>query len=345
MPGRGVARYNAATLLQATNTTSPLVRSSAGLNLRGILLPFTTPFKQNEDIDAEALRANIRRWNQTGIGGYVALGSTGERVNLNEREYLEVIECAREEVPKSLSFIVGAGQQSTRHTINEVKQAATAGADAVLVITPHFYRSAITQQALINHYSAIADSSPVPLILYSMPELTSIMIEPETAAQLSAHPNIIAIKDSSADMPRFRETVQLVADDFAVLAGNGTVLYEALGAGARGAILAVGCVATARCLELYRLAQTGDNEGASALQEKLTPLALAVTKRYGIGGLKAAMDMIGFAGGPTRPPLQPPSAGAQQEIANLVKEIVDELRIAFTSEATGETHFAGAVKP
>ena len=163
------------------------------LNLRGILLPFTTPFKQNEEFDADGLRANLRFWNRTGVAGYVALGSTGERVHVNEREYLEIIECAREEVPKGLSLIAGAGQESRRGTINEVKRAATAGADAVLVITPHFYRAAISQTALVDHYKAVADESPVPVLLYSMPDLTGIRIEPETAAQLSSHPNICGI--------------------------------------------------------------------------------------------------------------------------------------------------------
>src|SRR2546423_4736114 len=159
------------------------------INLSGLLLPITTPFTTNEDIDFNGLTSNLAKWNQTGITGYVILGSTGERVNLDEREYIEVIEAARAAVPEALSFIVGAGQQSTRATITEIKRAAEAGAKAALVITPHYYRSAITQDALVNHYRAVADGSPVPVILYSMPDLTGIRIEPLTAARLSAHEN------------------------------------------------------------------------------------------------------------------------------------------------------------
>lgn len=279
-----------------------------------------------------------------GILGYVVLGSTGERVNLDERECAQVIEIARDEIPQNLEFIVGTGQQSTRATIAETKQAAAAGADAVLVITPHFYRPAITQEALVTHFTAVADSSPVPVILYSMPDLTGIKIEPETVAQLSAHPNIVGIKDSSADISGFQKTVSLVPQDFAVLTGNGTVLYTALENAARGAILAVGCVAAALCLEIYRLVESGESNKAEALQEKLTPLALAVTKRYGIGGLKAAMDMNGFSGGAVRAPLKPASAEAQAEIAALL----DELRTGSISktDARGERgEFAGAVRP
>ena len=293
-------------------------------DLRGLLLPFTTPFKPNEDLDEEGLRANLRKWNPSGIVGYVVLGSTGERVNLNEREYCRIIEISREEVPNDLTLIVGAGQQSTRGTLAEIKTAEILGAEAVLVITPSYYRPAITQETLIAYYTAVADASPVPVILYSMPDLTGIKIEPETVARLSTHPNIRGIKDSSADIATFGKTVEQVSDDFAVLTGNGTVFCDALNAGARGAVLAVGCIAFEFCLEIWRLVMAGENEKAKRLQEKLTPLALAVTKRYGIGGLKAAMDMIGFNGGAVRAPLKPAAENARLEIASLLEEIRDK---------------------
>ena len=276
------------------------------INLRGLLLPVTTPFTAAEEIDADGLTANLEKWNRSGLTGYVALGSTGERVNLNEREYLQVIETARLVVPETLTFIAGAGQQSTRGTIAEIEKAARAGAEAVLVITPHYYRSAITQNALIRHYTDVADASAIPIILYSMPDLTGIKIEPETAVRLSEHENIIGIKDSSADVAKFAEMVRLVAHDFSVMTGNGTVLREALLAGATGAILAVGCVTPELCLEIFRALETGDDNRAIVLQERLTPLARAVTRTYGIGGLKAAMEVAGFVGGPVRAPLQRP---------------------------------------
>ena len=292
------------------------------INLSGILLPITTPFTAAEDFDAEVLVSNLTKWNATGVKGYVVLGSTGERVNLDEREYVQVIETARKAIPEAFSFIVGAGQQSTRNTIKEIERAATAGAEAALVITPSFYRSAITQDALVTHYRAVADASSIPIILYSMPDLTGIKIEPETAARLSEHKNIIGMKDSSADVDRFAETVQSVPEDFAVLIGNGTVLCEALQAGAEGGILAVGCAAPELCIEIYRAVHAGEIDRASTLQGKLTPLALAVTKTYGIGGLKTAMDMAGYVGGAVRAPLQLPDETARGEIESLLREAV-----------------------
>ena len=282
------------------------------------MLPITTPFDAAGNVDLAGLSANIAKWNATGISGYVLLGSTGERVHLDEREYLQVIETARagiEQRPDGLTFIAGAGQQSTRGTIKEIKRVADAvSVDAFLIITPHFYRPSITQQALIAHYQSIADASPAPVILYSMPALTGIKIEPETAARLSEHENIVGIKDSSADLDGLGETIKLVRKDFAVLTGNGTVLNQSLSAGACGGILAVGCVAPDVCLEIFRSVTSGESERASSLQAKLTPLAQAVTTRFGIGGLKAALEMKGYAGGSVRAPLAQPSEEAREEI-------------------------------
>src|SRR5260370_27299579 len=243
------------------------------INLSGILLPITTPFTAGEDFDAEALVNNLMKWTDMGVIGYVVLCSTGERVNLDEREYVQVIETARKAVPEEFSFIVGAGQQSTRNTIKEIEFAAKAGADAALVITPSFYRSAITQDALVTHYHAVADASSIPIILYSMPDLTGIKIEPETAARLSEHKNIIGMKDSSADLAKFAETVRSVPEDFAVMIGNGTVLCEALQAGGACGILAVGCAGPELCIEIYLAVHAGGIDRASRLQGELTPLA------------------------------------------------------------------------
>ena len=292
------------------------------MNLSGLLLPITTPFTSDETVDTQALISNIEKWNRAGISGYVVLGSTGERVNLSEREFLHAIEVTREAVPQTMTFIVGAGQQSTRGTIDEINAAANAGAEAVLVITPHYYRSAITQDALVTHYSAVAEASAIPIILYSMPDLTGIKIEPETAARLSEHQNIIGMKDSSNDVGKFADAVRMTGSHFAMMIGNGTVFSEALQAGARAGILAVGCCAPQVCLEIFQAVEAGHIDRANALQEKLTPLARAVTKTYGIGGLKAALDMVGYTGGAVRAPLRAPSQEARAEIQSLLRDAI-----------------------
>ena len=323
-------RYNFRTLPN-NNIQESSAAQALQQNLRGILLPFTTPFRQDASPNLDALRLNLRAWNKTSIKGYVALGSTGERVHLNESEYREVIQAARAET-SDRAFIVGVGQQSTKGTIDETKIAAAEGADAVLVLTPYFYRPAISQEILFQHFTAVADASPVPVLLYSMPVLTGITIQAETIARLSSHPNIIGVKDSSADVAGFRKTIELVRNegsaDFLILTGNGTVLLDCLQAGAAGGILAVGCVAPELCVAIF----DGFNRGESVenLQLTLTPLARAVTTEYGIGGLKSAMDLAGYQGGLVRPPLQMPSEGDRNRIAEVLKAGMQALKIPTT---------------
>lgn len=296
-------------------------RPNLRAGLSGILLPITTPFRPDGALDFPGLRTNINKWNGTGISGYVVLGSTGERVHLDENEVIETIKIARDAVDETRLFIAGCGQQSTLGTVTEIKRIATAvSVDAVLVLTPYFYRAAITQDALVRHYQQVADQASVPLLLYSMPALTGIKIETETVARLSEHENIIGLKDSSNDVAGLRETVRQVGAEFSVITGNGTVLEPALLAGAEGAILAVGCAVPELCIAILEAVKSGNGERAAQLQKSLTPLAAAVTTRFGIGGLKTALEMIGYSGGVVREPLRMPDAKAREEIRGCLEE-------------------------
>jgi 4-hydroxy-2-oxoglutarate aldolase len=291
--------------------------------LRGVLLPFTTPFGAGGEVDAAALGANIEKWNETGVAGYVALGSTGERAHLDERERMLIVEAARGRVPRGLAFVVGVGEQSTRATIAEARRVAGAGAEALLILTPHFYRAAMSQEALTDHFNAVADASTVPVVLYNIPQNTGVAIAPETVARLSEHTNICGIKDSSGDVLNFSETLRLAGgcrEDFAVLTGHAGVFYASLCAGACGAILAAGCAVPRLCVAIYDAFVAGDHARTLELQRRLAPLARAVTTRYGIGGLKAALDLAGYGGGAVRAPLRAPGEGARAEIARLLEE-------------------------
>jgi 4-hydroxy-2-oxoglutarate aldolase len=318
-----------------TRARTPPAATLLSARLRGVLLPFPTPFDAAEEFDAAALRTNLARWHETGVVGYVALGSTGERVHLDEREYLDVLASARACVPTSYLLIAGAGQQSVRHSIVEVERAARAGADAVLVITPHFYRAPRAQGALVEYYTAVADAAPVPVILYSMPELTGVTIAPETIAQLAEHENICGVKDSYGDILNFAETIRLAPAGFAVLTGNGPLLYAALAAGATGAILAAACVTPELAVAISRAVAAGEHTRALALQRAFTPLARAVTARYGIGGLKHALDLAAYAGGRVRAPLKEPTEEARREIAQLLADALRYASEAATPTAAG----------
>jgi 4-hydroxy-2-oxoglutarate aldolase len=257
---------------------------------------------------------------------------------MSERECLEVVETTREAVPDHLTLIVGAGQQHTRATIEEIRSFASAGAQAALVITPGFYRAEMTQPALKRYYEQVADASPVPLLLYNVPQFTGITLAPETVASLSFHENIIGIKDSSGDVLNLGEKLRLVRDDFAVLTGHGAALYASLCAGACGAILAIACVAPEAAVAVYRAYEAGDHERARDLQRKLAAVVRGVASRYGIGGLKAALDARGYLGGGVRAPLHAPDADARQEIARVLEEsglFVEAMRSEDESRSAG----------
>jgi 4-hydroxy-2-oxoglutarate aldolase len=307
--------------------------------LRGILLPCTTPFTESGLVDTRALGRNIARWNETGISGYVILGSTGERVHLDEREVLEVVGAARAGVPEHLAFVVGVGQHSTRQSIAEARRAAEIGADAVLVITPHFYRAAMTPAALADHYEAIAEASPVPVVLYNIPQNTGLALSPDVIARLSRHENIVGIKDSSGDMVNFVEMLGLASGEFAVVTGHASLLYAALSAGAAGAILAAGCAVPEVAVRITQLVEQGAHARALDLQRRFTPLARAVTTRFGIGGLKYALDLCGYVGGEARAPLAMPDEAARREIARTLEECRPYVELG-DETTTGE----GAVK-
>jgi 4-hydroxy-2-oxoglutarate aldolase len=301
--------------------------SALAAKLRGILVPFPTPFDVSDEVDLVAIKSNIVRWNKTGVNGYVALGSTGERVHLDERERISVIETARACVPEHLVFLVGIGEQSTRGTIADARRAAELGADGLLVITPGFYRSAASGEALFRHFSSVADASPVPIVLYSIPQNTGVAIAPELAARLAEHKNVVGIKDSSGDLLNLAEILRLVGvprDDFAVMGGHGGSLYASVAAGASGGILAAGSAVPELCVEIFHALTAGDHARALTLQKALSPFARAVTALYGIGGLKVALDLRGYRGGSVRAPLEAPSENARREIEKLSRAAMAE---------------------
>jgi 4-hydroxy-2-oxoglutarate aldolase len=292
------------------------------VNLRSIFPPMPTPFKDGE-VDRAAIQGNVKRWMAAGLGGIVAAGTNGEAALLDDDECDVVVETARRDVPRDRTLIAGAGRESTRATIAAVRRAAAAGADAVLVRTPSFYRAHVPVAALSDHYTAVADASPVPVLLYNYAAFTGVNLTPETIGRLAAHPNIVGLKETSTDGAQFSELAAAVPGRFSVLAGSAPGAYTAFCAGAAGAILAVACVRPALCLRLRQLVLEGKHADALLLQQRLTPLARAVTSGFGIAGLKAAMDLCDLEGGVPRLPLGPLSNGAIDKIRTLLHDTAD----------------------
>jgi 4-hydroxy-2-oxoglutarate aldolase len=282
--------------------------------------PMATPFRGGE-VDAPAIRSNVQRWMRTGIGGIVALGSNGEAPFLDEEESDRVIDEARQAMAAGRLLIAGAGRESTRATIAACVRAARLGADAVLVRTPSYYKGRMTSDAFVRHYVAIADASPVPVLLYNYPAVTGVNLAPDTVGRLSEHPNVVGVKETGSDTAQVAAYVAASRADFAVIAGSAPTFYPSLCVGARGGILAVACVAPDLCSAVLDRFRAGHHDEARILQARLTPLARLVTTVHGVPGLKAAMDLVGFAGGEPRPPLMAASAAAVAEIRAALAEL------------------------
>ena len=281
------------------------------MNLAGIFPPIATPFDDRDVVNPAAIRTNVARWLDAGVRGIVALGSNGEAPLLDEDEADAVIAAARESVPPDRILIAGTGRESTRATIDASRRAAALGADAVLVRTPSYFKSRMTPDAFVAHYTALADAVDVPILLYNYPAVTGLTLTAETVARLSAHPHIVGIKETSTDAAQLAAYVDASrGEQFTVLAGSAPAFYAGLCVGASGAILAAACVAPRACVALLDAFQRGAYSEARELQRRLVPIAHAVTTGFGVPGLKAALDRTGFIGGSPRAPLQPATRDA-----------------------------------
>jgi len=278
------------------------------IELRGVLPPIPTPFGEDGEVAYGKLAENLERWNRTDLNGYLVTGSNGEFAALSEREKVRIWEVARKHIPADKRFIAGTGCESTRETVALTKQAASAGAEAALVVTPWYNKGAMKTRELVAHFTAVADAAPIPILLYNVPQFTGVTIGPDAVAKLAMHPNITGMKDSAGVMEMFAEYVRVTPPSFQFFIGSALSFYAALCLGARGGILALANIAPQECVLIQRLFEDGKHEEAKRLQLRLLPLARTVTSRFGIGGLKAAMTLRGYYGGPPRPPLLPPSA-------------------------------------
>ncbi len=290
------------------------------LDLAGILPPVATPFVDDE-VDLAAMRANCERWMRTGLRGILLLGTNGEAPLIRDDEAVRLVAAAREAVPENRVLLVGTGRQATRDVIAVSRAVAREGADAVLVLTPSVYRSQLTPGALVAHYLAIADGSPVPVVLYNMPQATGVTLTPAIVQELAPHPNIAGIKESSGDVAVVADLVGRAAPDFPVVVGAAPSLYASLMVGATGGIVAIANVVPDLCVRLYELARADRHVEALALQRALTPLAAAVTTGFGVPGLKAAMALAGYRPGQPRRPLAPLDEEDRRKIRGLFETL------------------------
>jgi 4-hydroxy-2-oxoglutarate aldolase len=288
------------------------------MKLEGVIAALTTPFESAGSVDRARLRRNVEKYNSTALSGYVAVGSTGEAALLSLDEVELVWATVIEHAAAGRIVIAGTGAESTAETIDRTRRAAKLGYGLALVRTPSYYKPLLKSEVLVEHYRRVADASPIPILIYSIPQFTGVTIEPEIAARLAEHENIVGIKDSSGIVERAAETVRLAPKSFTVLVGSPTILVDALQAGARGGILALASPLPDWCARVFSLYQAGDVQSATALQEKLKPASKRIGGELGIPAMKYAMDQMGYFGGAPRPPLLPLTAEERREVDEIL---------------------------
>jgi 4-hydroxy-2-oxoglutarate aldolase len=319
--------------------------------MNGILPPLPTPFKADGALALDWLRANVEQLNETGLAGYVALGTNSEAVHVTPEEASQVFATVKQAAAPGKRVIAGTGQLSTTATLDVTKRAADAGCDAALIVTPFYYKNSMTGEALKQHYFTIADDSPIPVMIYNVPANTGLNVASSIVAEIAQHPNVAGIKDSAGDINQLAETVRLTrklgdkemsrqggvlpdrtgtggsanvrsasSAGFAVFSGNYGAMLPSLSFGVAGGILAVSNIAPNECVRIYELFQQGQIAKAGELHLRLLPVARAVTTQFGVPGLKAAMDMLGYHGGHPRLPLLPLGDNQRLELERILRE-------------------------
>lgn len=290
------------------------------VDVSGIFPALTTPFRDDGSVALDQFKADLARYNSTGLAGYVVLGSTGESVLLSAAEAESLLAVGRESAAPAKLLIAGTGAESTAETIARTKRAAALGYHVALVKTPYYYKPAYKPEAYIRHYRSVADASPIPLLLYSVPIFTGVTLETPEIVALAEHPNVIGIKDSSGAIQRIVEVAAQALKNFQILTGSAGVLYPALASGAKGAILALASPLPEKCVELYELFKAGRHAEAQVLQQHLALASKAIVSDGGIAGVKYAMDVRGYHGGLPRLPLLPLAESKKPQIAQWVKQ-------------------------
>lgn len=272
---------------------------------KGIYAPIPTPFGSDGEIAWDALRNNLDWWGQSSLQGLVVAGTNGEAPLLDHNEKVKAFAFTRENLPAGKKVIAGTGCESARATIRLNRTAAESGCQAALVINPSFFKGSLDDDSLYNYFMHLAESSPLPIILYNMPRNTALNMSASLVVRLSAHPNIAGIKDSSGNIVQIGEIINKSAEGFAVFAGSANFLLPSLVLGAAGGTLALANIMPEECVQIQKLYEAGCLDDAKYLQMKLMEINSAVTALWGVAGLKAAMELLGLYGGPPRLPLLP----------------------------------------
>ena len=283
--------------------------------MEGTGVPLVTPFDERGDIDESKLAELVGWVEEKGVDFIVPCGSNSEAELMTAEERARVVEIVVESA--SVPILAGTGHPGLRESTIQTELAASAGADAALIVTPFYFSH--SQEDMVIYYKKLAELISIPVYLYSVPKFTHVSLEPDTIAELSDDENIKGMKDSSGNSDLFQQEVEVTKEkEFDMLVGAGGIYAQALEMGATGGVLALANIAPEKCSEIYQLYKKGDSENAKILNDELVELNQGVTGTYGISGLKAAMEMRGAPAGFSRSPHRGVGGAEKEGLKNLL---------------------------
>ena len=287
-----------------------------------------TPFKENGDVDYDGFASNVQKWNKDKLAGYVVIGSNSETSYLSEEEKLELVKLTVENAAPGRFVMAGTGLESARETIKLTNKCAKLGAQSALILTPCYYGSSMNTAAMIKYFTAVADASDIPVLIYNVSKFTHVNVSAEAVAELSRHPNIVGMKDSNGDVPQLATFLRVADPSFQVMTGTFSVWYPALALGITGVVSAMANCCPNEITEVQELFDAGKWEAARDLYQRMFPVNGAVTGSFGVAGLKFASDYCGYTGGYVRNPLSDSSEEDKKKLVAILQkaQVADKRR-------------------
>ena len=293
------------------------IRKDYKQKLSGIFPSITTPYI-NDNVSYSALASNINKYNKLDLGGYMILGGNGENLGLTDQEAHRIVETIMEARKTERTIVAGVGRESAKATVDFIKSIAGYGIDIASVITPFYFGKHMHDENLISYYEKVADDSPIPVLIYNSPDYAAgVEISPEAISVLSRHENIVGMKNSSKrEIALYRSKIS-EDTEFYFHSGRMATCIRDLKQGAVGATLSVAIYWPQRCIELYKLYTEGKYKEADTLSEQMA--LTSVVSKYGVAGVKYAMELEGFVGGEPRLPLLPLTTEQKEEINRIIQ--------------------------
>jgi len=287
--------------------------------IKGVIPPMITPFKEDGAVDYDKHARNMEKWNENKLAGYLVLGSNSEASYLSEDEKIKLIELTVKHAKKDRLVLAGTGMESAVETIRLTNKAADLGANGALILTPFYYVDKMTDEALIQYFTTVADQTDIPVLIYNVPKFTHVNISANAVKVLSQHPNILGMKDSTGNIPQLVSFQGVIDDGFNLMVGTVSAWYPALTLGVKAGIFALANLAPDECADVQEAFLAEDHDAARNTYVRIFPVNTAVTATYGVAGLKYAADLRGYCGGHVRNPLLPPKNHEKDAIKNIMQ--------------------------